>query len=54
MNTIPMINLSPALKGDVAARRDVAHQIDAACREIGFFAIKGPVSYTHLTLPTKA
>ena len=36
-----MINLSPALKGDVAARRDVARQIDAACREIGFFAIEG-------------
>ena len=36
-----MINLSPALTGDMAARRDVARQIDAACREIGFFAIKG-------------
>jgi len=41
VKTIPIINLSSARKGDEAARRDVARQIDEACCEIGFFAIEG-------------
>ena len=41
MNTVPVIDLAPARTGDDPARRAVAGAIDAACREIGFFAIRG-------------
>jgi isopenicillin N synthase-like dioxygenase len=41
MTDVPVIDLVPARAGGPAARRDVAAAIDAACREIGFFAITG-------------
>ncbi|SDB73312.1 isopenicillin N synthase family dioxygenase [Belnapia rosea] len=38
---IPVIDLSPALGGDAAARLRVGQEIDRTCREIGFFTITG-------------
>ena len=38
---VPVIDLAPARAGGPAERRRVAAAIDAACREIGFFAIDG-------------
>jgi isopenicillin N synthase-like dioxygenase len=38
---VPVIDLAPARGGELAARRAVATAIDAACRELGFFAIQG-------------
>ena len=38
---IPVIDLSLARQGSAADRLVVARQVDAACREIGFFAITG-------------
>ena len=60
MNQLPIIDIAPLYSADQIAWQTVAEQIDLACREWGFFYIKGhpistaPVSYTHLTLPTKA
>jgi len=39
--SVPVIDLTLARTGGEADRRRVAHAIDAACREIGFFAIRG-------------
>ena len=41
MDRVPLIDLTPARHGALAERRRVAAAIDAACREIGFFAIEG-------------
>ena len=41
MHAIPVIDIEPARIGSLADRRRVATAIDAACREIGFFAITG-------------
>ncbi len=41
MQEVPVIDLIPARTGGLAERRRVAAAIDAACREIGFFAITG-------------
>ena len=41
MNDVPLIDLTPARRGDCAGRLAVAARIDEACREIGFFAISG-------------
>lgn len=41
MQGIPTIDLSAARIGGLASRRAVAREIDAACREIGFFTIAG-------------
>jgi isopenicillin N synthase-like dioxygenase len=41
MNLVPVIDLAPARSGGRADRERVARDIDAACREIGFFAIRG-------------
>jgi isopenicillin N synthase-like dioxygenase len=41
MNNVPLIDLTPAQRGGATERRRVASAIDAACREIGFFAISG-------------
>jgi len=41
MEEVPVIDLAPARTGGLAERRRVAAEIDAACREIGFFAITG-------------
>jgi isopenicillin N synthase-like dioxygenase len=41
MNEVPLIDLTPARLGGRAERQAVAARIDAACREIGFFAIGG-------------
>ena len=41
MTGIPIIDLAPARGGGQADRLEVARQIDAACREIGFFTITG-------------
>ena len=38
---VPVIDLAPAHGGGRQARLEVARAIDAACREIGFFAIAG-------------
>ena len=41
MTRVPLIDLTAARAADVAERRRAAAAIDAACREIGFFAITG-------------
>ncbi len=41
MISVPVIDLAPARGGGRAERLAVARAIDAACREIGFFAIRG-------------
>ena len=41
MAHVPVIDLAPARLGGAAVRGRVAHAIDTACREIGFFAITG-------------
>jgi isopenicillin N synthase-like dioxygenase len=41
VSVIPVIDIGPARTGGLAERRRVAAAIDAACREIGFFAITG-------------
>lgn len=41
MTRVPVIDLTPARLGGPAERRRVADAIDAACREMGFFAIEG-------------
>ena len=41
LRAVPVIDLAPARAGDAAARRATAAAIDEACREIGFFAIRG-------------
>ena len=38
---IPVIDIAPLAGDDLAARRAVAAQVGAACRETGFFAITG-------------
>ncbi|MDI6529414.1 2-oxoglutarate and iron-dependent oxygenase domain-containing protein [Pseudomonas otitidis] len=41
MNTLPLIDIAPLYGTESAAWRDVATQIDAACRDWGFFYITG-------------
>ena len=41
MTTIPRIDIASLSSSDAAARRAVAAQIGAACREVGFFVIEG-------------
>src|ERR1700758_3614133 len=41
MQQIPIIDLSAARSGALASRQAVAREIDATCREIGFFTITG-------------
>jgi isopenicillin N synthase-like dioxygenase len=41
MSEVPIIDLTPARTGGRTERARVAAAIDAACREIGFFAISG-------------
>ena len=41
MQGIPTIDLSAARNGGLASRQATAREIDAACREIGFFTITG-------------
>ena len=38
---LPVINVAPLFGGDEAARRHVAEQIGAACRDLGFFYASG-------------
>ena len=38
---IPMIDLSPLRGSNDAAKREVARQIDEACRDTGFFMVTG-------------
>ncbi len=40
-NAIPTIDLTPLRTGSDAAKREVARQIDAACRDTGFFMVTG-------------
>ena len=40
-NTIPTIDLTALRSGSDAAKREVARQIDAACRDTGFFMVTG-------------
>ena len=37
----PLINIESFRIGDVGAQQHVAHQIEQACEEIGFFTIAG-------------
>ena len=39
--SVPIIDISSSVSGDVAARRALAGEIDRACRDIGFFTIVG-------------
>ncbi len=39
--SIPVLDLSDALHGDVASRRELAAYLDRTCREIGFFTLVG-------------
>ena len=41
MQRIPIIDLSAAGSGGLASRQAIAREIDATCREIGFFTITG-------------
>ena len=41
MNALPVIDIAALASPDEAARRAVAREIGAACRDIGFFAIRG-------------
>jgi isopenicillin N synthase-like dioxygenase len=41
MQRIPIIDLSAARTGGLAARQAIAREIDATCREIGFFTVTG-------------
>jgi isopenicillin N synthase-like dioxygenase len=41
MTTIPVIDLAPARHGGLDERQRAAREIDAACREIGFFTLTG-------------
>lgn len=41
MHQIPVIDISPFLRGDPEGRRQVASEINRACEEIGFFMVKG-------------
>jgi isopenicillin N synthase-like dioxygenase len=38
---VPVIDISPLIKGDAAGTEEAARKIGAACRGIGFFYIKG-------------
>ena len=45
MNQLPIIDITPLYSDDPSAWPAVAEQIDLACREWGFFYIKGhPIS----------
>jgi isopenicillin N synthase-like dioxygenase len=49
MNQLPIIDIAPLYRNDPQARQEVADQIDRACREWGFFYIKGhPISATRI------
>lgn len=41
MERIPTIDLEPARSGLAADREAVARQLDRACREVGFFTVRG-------------
>lgn len=41
MQRIPIIDLSAARTGGLASRQAIAREIDATCREIGFFTVTG-------------
>ena len=41
MNAVPVIDISPFLAGDAAARQRVARELAAAAEQIGFFSITG-------------
>src|SRR3954453_13418760 len=40
-HTIPTIDLTPLRTGTDAQKREVARQIDEACRDTGFFLVTG-------------
>ncbi len=40
MTTLPIIDIAPLYADDEHGRREVARQIDAACRDWGFFYIR--------------
>ena len=52
-NAIPTIDLTPLRSGDAAAKREVARQIDAACRDTGFFLVAGHGVPTDLITKTR-
>src|SRR5262249_5615175 len=40
-SSVPVIDLTPWLSGDQAARADVAAQVDSALQSVGFFLVTG-------------
>ena len=55
MNTLPIIDIGPLYHDDAQGAADVAHSIDRACREKGFFYIKGhPISPQRIAALTQA
>ena len=53
-NYIPTIDISAIYKYGLNHKKSlkILEEIEKACTKVGFFQIIGPVSYTHLTLPT--
>ncbi len=54
MTAIPVIDLARARRGDEAARRAVAAEIDAACRSLGFLVVAGHGVPEDLVAATRA
>ncbi|MBA1272341.1 2-oxoglutarate and iron-dependent oxygenase domain-containing protein [Stutzerimonas azotifigens] len=53
MNQLPIIDIAPLYRSDESGHLEVARQIDSACREWGFFYIKGhPISVERLAALT--
>ena len=52
MNHIPSVDLRDFLSDDKNKKSLFVQSIGKAFQDIGFCAVRGPVSYTHLTLPT--
>lgn len=53
MNSLPIIDIAPLYQADPAGHLDVARQIDAACRDWGFFYIEGhPIGAERIALLT--
>ncbi|WP_372867322.1 2-oxoglutarate and iron-dependent oxygenase domain-containing protein, partial [Pseudomonas sp.] len=55
MNSLPIIDIAPLYASDPAGWPQVARQIDLACRQWGFFYIKGhPISAARIAVLTAA
>jgi isopenicillin N synthase-like dioxygenase len=54
VTAIPEIDIAPFRRGDAAAGRTIAHAIDAACTDIGFFTVTGHGVPAELIAETRA